>query len=385
MCILSRTSHSAPIPNSLKLWGFTQTGDSGAPEVSDACLRAWRAHTDYGEGLSDPAAILIRTSTGATTATSPHPSSTSSTAAAAAPGEATGTSTTNATTAVAATATTDGDGKQQVAWFWEALAGLTPTERAIVWRFATGKSIPPSNAANFAAMDLPFTLVRRSCVTNSSASGSGRTSTDGPSRKHNSSGDNSSATPGPRSGLALGLGSIRAATCFHQLQLPPAPGFSSVLALRHALLESAAEANAAANLALSSDAAGGGGADGNGEAIFDDSFAARTRRLQAAVARAAVEAGVSISARNSTGNNKGLGSVDAAKMRAELRKQFPKAHQCKMCGCGPVEHSACADLQTHHGEEVQGGKLSNACPQCGWFSPSIQDWPAWDGHVHAGE
>jgi hypothetical protein len=56
-----------------------------------------------------------------------------------------------------------------------------------------------------------------------------------------------------------------------------------------------------------------------------------------------------------------------------------------MCGCGPVEHSACADLQTHHGEEVQGGKLSNACPQCGWFSPSIQDWPAWDGHVHAGE
>ena len=357
------------------------TGDSSAPEVSDACLRAWRAHTDYGEGLADPAAALFcATSTGSAAAAGSGVTATASGAA-------------NLSTATP-TATSGIDevgGKQQVAWFWEALAGLTPTERAIVWRFATGKSYPPSNAADFAAMDPPFTLVRRSCVTNSAASSSGSStnssSINSTRRSSNRKSNNSSARPDSNAGLDPGLGSIRAATCFHQLQLPPAPGFSSVLALHHALLESAAEANAAVNLTLSSDAAGGGGADGYGEAIFDDSFVARTRRLQAAVARAAVEAGISISASHSAGNNKGLGSVDAAKLRAELRKQFPKAHQCKMCGCGPVEDSACADLQTHHGEEIgdgRGSKVSNACPQCGWFSPNINDWPAWDGHVRLG-
>ena len=308
------------------------TGDSGAPEVNDVCLRAWRAHTDYGEGLADPAAVLYRASTSS-------PPAAAATAAA----------NSAATSSASSTLADDKGGKQQVAWFWEALAGLAPTERAMVWQFATGRSYPPRDAAGFAAMDPLFTLVGSSSSSSSSATG-----------------------------LVPGLGSIRAATSFHQLQLPPTPGFTSVLALRRALLESAAEANAAANLALSSDSAGGG--DGTEEAIFDDSFAARTRRLQAAVARAAAEVGARISASSSTG--KGLGSVDAAKLSAELRKQFPNAHQCKVCGCGPVINAACDDLKTHHGEASGGGsRVSNACPQCGWYSPSFADWPLWDGHV----
>ena len=370
------------------------TGDSGAPEVNDACLRAWRAHTDYGEGLADPAAAaLYRAST------SSPPAAAATAAAAAAAASAASSSSTSTTITTEAAASDNEEGKQQVAWFWEALAGLAPTERAMVWRFATGKRYPPRDAAGFAAMDPLFTLVgstasssATSTSSSSSATDSSTSSTRRSSRRSSkkssrysftSAGNGTSASPGSSSGPVPGLGSIRAATCFHQLQLPPAPGFTSAMALRHALLESAAEANAAANLALSSEATSGGGGDGAEEAIFDDSFAAHTRRLQAAVARAAAEAGASISASSSSSNTgKDLGSLEAAKLRAELRKEFPNSHQCKACGCGPVEHAACADLKTHHGDvNGKGFKVNNACPQCGWFSPKIEDWPPWDGHV----
>ena len=70
-------------------------------------------------------------------------------------------------------------------------------------------------------------------------------------------------------------------------------------------------------------------------------------------------------------------------LREALRRQFPNAYQCRRCGCGPVDHTACADLRAHHGERRGGGggAISNACPKCGWFSANIADWPPWDGRV----
>ena len=46
-----------------------------------------------------------------------------------------------------------------------------------------------------------------------------------------------------------------------------------------------------------------------------------------------------------------------------------------------VDHVACTDLRSHHGEKRGGGLISNACPKCSWFSPQITDWPLWDGKV----
>ena len=55
------------------------------------------------------------------------------------------------------------------------------------------------------------------------------------------------------------------------------------------------------------------------------------------------------------------------------------AYECSRCGCGPITHVACENLRTHHGESRGGGRISNACPHCGWFSANISDWPRWTG------
>jgi hypothetical protein len=148
-----------------------------------------------------------------------------------------------------------------------------------------------------------------------------------------------------------------------------------------------AEVDAAAAALLAAAAAGGS----SGDSIYDDSFAARTRRLQAAVAHAAAVAGGfgrggGGSGGGGGGGSGGSGSEDAASLRAALRAQFPNAYQCGACGFGPVDHAACADLQRHHGEAAggsggHGSKVNNACPACAWFSPQLSDWPPWDGHA----
>lgn len=58
--------------------------------------------------------------------------------------------------------------------------------------------------------------------------------------------------------------------------------------------------------------------------------------------------------------------------------------QCGRCGFGPVDHAGCDSLSSHHGEVAMGRSsganlVSNACPRCGWFVPSLRAWPAWDG------
>mmetsp|Transcript_223 Transcript_223/g.575 ORF Transcript_223/g.575 Transcript_223/m.575 type:complete len:770 (-) Transcript_223:592-2901(-) len=70
-----------------------------------------------------------------------------------------------------------------------------------------------------------------------------------------------------------------------------------------------------------------------------------------------------------------------ALLAAQLRQQMPNARQCRQCGFGPIDHMACADLQAHHGQQFGNARINNACPQCGWFSRNVGDWPAWDGRL----
>mmetsp|Transcript_123085 Transcript_123085/g.359351 ORF Transcript_123085/g.359351 Transcript_123085/m.359351 type:complete len:1144 (+) Transcript_123085:57-3488(+) len=69
-------------------------------------------------------------------------------------------------------------------------------------------------------------------------------------------------------------------------------------------------------------------------------------------------------------------------LEAQMRRQYlGRAFQCAECRFGPIDHFACGDLEAHHGEDVGGATISNACPRCGWFSGSLSDWPKWDGTV----
>jgi len=67
---------------------------------------------------------------------------------------------------------------------------------------------------------------------------------------------------------------------------------------------------------------------------------------------------------------------------AQLQRQYlGRAFQCAQCSFGPIDHFACGDLEAHHGEDVGGAVINNACPRCSWFSDSLSDWPKWDGTV----
>jgi uncharacterized protein YegL len=69
-------------------------------------------------------------------------------------------------------------------------------------------------------------------------------------------------------------------------------------------------------------------------------------------------------------------------LEAQLRRQYlGRAFQCAECNFGPIDHFACADLEAHHGEDVGGAVINNACPRCGWFSEDLSSWPKWDGTV----
>ena len=64
-----------------------------------------------------------------------------------------------------------------------------------------------------------------------------------------------------------------------------------------------------------------------------------------------------------------------------MRRQYPNAVQCPRCHAGPVIPENCYDLQAHHGEETGRGRISNACPSCGFFSRERGDWVSWDGQL----
>ena len=136
---------------------------------------------------------------------------------------------------------------------------------------------------------------------------------------------------------------VRAATCHHQVQLPR---YSSKDVTAAQLARSVQE-----GLASTED---------------EDSFEAVQRRLMAQV-RQQVES-----------SSKEVGGRMTQDI---LRSLFPNSYMCGKCAFGPVDHTACADLRSHHGESHGKGTISNKCPKCGWFSPNIADWPPWDGKI----
>lgn len=69
---------------------------------------------------------------------------------------------------------------------------------------------------------------------------------------------------------------------------------------------------------------------------------------------------------------------------ANLSRTFMgHAFMCGSCSFGPVDHFACSDLISHHGEQfsTRGPVINNSCPRCGWFSEHLEDWEDWDGNV----
>ena len=72
---------------------------------------------------------------------------------------------------------------------------------------------------------------------------------------------------------------------------------------------------------------------------------------------------------------------DEAATAEYMRRQYPNAVQCPQCRAGPVVAEGCYDLSAHNGERTRGGRISNACPSCGFFSRDRNHWHRWDGQM----
>ena len=81
--------------------------------------------------------------------------------------------------------------------------------------------------------------------------------------------------------------------------------------------------------------------------------------------------------------SKAIPNVTREIIERQLREAVPNARQCGRCGFGPVEHFACGNLATHQGQRVGRAAIKNECPHCGWFASNIDQWPKWNGKLHA--
>jgi hypothetical protein len=66
----------------------------------------------------------------------------------------------------------------------------------------------------------------------------------------------------------------------------------------------------------------------------------------------------------------------------QLMRACPVSYMCGRCGFGPILHTNCDNLATHHlqkGNYGGGVVVSNACPRCNWFVDNIRAWPRWKG------
>jgi len=280
---------------------------------------------------------------------------------------------------------------------WECLARANGTERAAVWRFVTGTDAPPplftalrqkTTAQQSASEGLSselggggeegesplFTLALRGP---SSASGGADDDSSGTDSSNN---DGQSGSDGGGGNAKSGSGSsttngklFTASTCVRTLYVPHEP-FESIADVAATLAESVA-------LGLHPNLANGDDASSSDKAAgASDDFTEAQRRLRAAVTSAAtrIAKGAAASGGDTGGSAAGSGAVvDPLTMRS----LFPNSYQCPRCGCGPIDHAACDNLKTHHGERRAGVKVSNACPACGWFSSELADWLPWDGSL----
>jgi hypothetical protein len=77
-----------------------------------------------------------------------------------------------------------------------------------------------------------------------------------------------------------------------------------------------------------------------------------------------------------------LDAMNEEATRKLLEQEYPNAVQCPKCGAGPVVPENCYNLATHHGDALAGGgRVSNACPACGFFDSDRGNWAKWDGRM----
>lgn len=297
---------------------------------------------------------------------------------------------------------------------WECLARASGTERAAVWRFVTGTDAPPpllsprwqkTTAQSISGESLGerrgdsggggedgdsslFTLALCGPLTASEeADNSSGTNNSDFSKSGNSGNIGTGSSNGPGNGVGnvtrssdvtRGRSSTKgklftASTCVQTLYVPHEP-FESLAEVAASLAESVA-------LGLHPNLVNNDQASSNGEAAAgeNDDFTEAQRRLRAAVSSAALRIanGAAAGSGGNTGGSAAAGSVAVDPLT--MRSLFPNSYQCPRCGCGPIDHAACDDLKTHHGERRAGAKVSNACPACGWFSSELADWLPWDG------
>jgi hypothetical protein len=76
----------------------------------------------------------------------------------------------------------------------------------------------------------------------------------------------------------------------------------------------------------------------------------------------------------------GTGASANQDLAQVLNQTLFGARACPRCHFGPVIHAGCDNLSTHHGQgNGEGYRISNACPNCGFFSE--KKWPEWNGKI----
>jgi hypothetical protein len=80
---------------------------------------------------------------------------------------------------------------------------------------------------------------------------------------------------------------------------------------------------------------------------------------------------------------KDLARIEKQNLNCLIASLRAHAKQCGQCGYGPVLHHHCNLLNTHHGDQVAGGRINNSCPECGWFASDWSLWKPWSGKMGA--
>ena len=69
--------------------------------------------------------------------------------------------------------------------------------------------------------------------------------------------------------------------------------------------------------------------------------------------------------------------MEATPLAADVAAATTDSRMCPRCLFGPVDHTGCSALDTHHGERRGRGTISNACPRCHWLARDLREWAHW--------
>ena len=68
--------------------------------------------------------------------------------------------------------------------------------------------------------------------------------------------------------------------------------------------------------------------------------------------------------------------ISRERLQDQMKRQFPNAYQCGSCGFGPIDHTRCPNLATHHGEKGfrgQGDRSATRAPAASGFHPASRE------------